>query len=186
VDELDVRPTPHKSPNMWQIVGIAALLLTLLLLVSFLYMRRSRDGLFRRVAAFTPPETAHASERMAKYLTEHHPAVDHSDMDALIPILEDMLIKPFGYMKIDPTDNDASVFSVGSFVGCWVVSHFEGAWADSADAGPSIIVGQTDRSVTLYPIQKAAMIREFRQQGELAVYLSSLRVIAQAIHTPAS
>jgi hypothetical protein len=171
---------------MWKIVGIGAFLLLLLLVVSFLYMRRCRAHLFRSVAAFTTSETALATAKITEYLTQYHPAVNHTDMDALIPILEDLLVRPFGYLKIDLTDNDASVFAVGSFIGDWVVKCFGGVWTDTTDAGPSVVFGSAGRSVTLYPVQKAAMIHEFREPGGLSAYLSSLTVMAHTFKITAS
>ena len=89
-------------------------------------------------------------------------------------------------MKIDPVDNEAAVFAVGSFIGDWVVTHLGGVWMDTTDSGPSVFVGSDDASVTLYPVQKAAMIQEFRDPGELSTYLSSLAIMAQAVNSTES
>ena len=167
---------------MGKTVSMAALLLLLLLVFSFLFMRRCRAVLFRRIAAFTVSETAGAAAKLETYLSRHHPAMDRSDLNALIPVLEGLLASRFSSMKIDPADNEASVFAVGSFIGNWVVTHLGGVWMDTTDSGPSVFVGSDDASVTLYPVQKAAMIQEFREPGELSAYLSSLAIIDRAVN----
>ena len=166
---------------MLKIIGIAALALVLFMVASFIYMRRKRTALFQRVAVFETTAAKQAASKMVRFLAEHHAAVDRHNMDSVIPILEDLLVSPFGYMKLDPTDNESAVFACGSFIGEWAASEWKGSWGTSPDAGPSVTLREGDVSIILFPVQKAAMIREFRQRGDLAAYVSSLRAMGQAL-----
>jgi len=167
---------------MPQTIALILLGIVALLAYSYFFMKKSRKRLFQRVAAFTVAEIPGFAVKFRDYLSREHPEAAAQPLADLAPLMEQLLKKPFSYLKLDPHDNDAMVFAIGSHLGERIASEHTGRWEQSDGKGPALVIGTEEAQVTMYPIEKAAGIQEFGAPGDLLAYILTCREVADELN----